>query len=184
MSKTVEEWRPVVGYEGLYEVSDWGRVRSLDRYVECNCRWGKPMKQYFKGKMLNEHYDKYGYLQVNLTVDGKTKTKKIHRLVAEAFIPNPNRFPEINHIDENKINNIVENLEWCDAKYNCNYGTRIERIINPQRKKINQYTIEGEFVRSYNSMAEAEQHGFSHGCICMCCKGIKKQHKGYVWKYA
>lgn len=116
----IEEWRPVVGYEGLYEVSSYGRVRSLDRYCY----------RLQKGKVLSPAKDRYGYLTVTLNCNGKSKTIKIHRLVAQAFLPNPDNLPQVNHKDENKINNIVYNLEWCDAKYNNNFGTRQERYRN------------------------------------------------------
>ena len=119
---TEEIWRPVVGYEGLYEVSNTGRVRSLDRYVRC--------KSYrlHKGKVLSPGKDKDGYLFVVLSCNGKHKTIAVHKLVAQAFIPNPDDLPIINHKDEDKTNNRVDNLEWCTAKYNMNYGTRNIRI--------------------------------------------------------
>ena len=112
----IEEWRPVVGYEGLYEVSNTGRVRSLDRYVK-----GKG-KSYFlhKGRVLSPAIKPEGYLIVRL----QRRTFYIHRLVTAAFLPNPDNLPEVNHKDEDKTNNRVENLEWCDHKYNMNYGTR------------------------------------------------------------
>lgn len=121
---TEEIWRPIEGYEGLYEVSSYGRVRSLDMYVRC--------KSYrlHKGKVLSPIINTNGYLFVGL----QGKRFSVHRLVAQAFIPNPQGLPQVNHIDENKSNNNVDNLEWCDAKYNNNYGTaRIrgrETLIN------------------------------------------------------
>ena len=120
----IEEWRPVVGYEGLYEVSNTGRVRSLDRFYY----------RLHKGKVLSPAKDRYGYLTVTLNYNGKSKTIKIHRLVAQAFIENPDNLPQVNNIDEDKSNNSVENLEWCTAKYNNKYGTRLERFINTKIK--------------------------------------------------
>ena len=119
----IEEWRPVVGYEGLYEVSNTGRVRSLDRYVKSKGEsyWLR------KGKMLSPAKDKNGYLKVNLSCNGKNNIIRVHRLVTEAFLPNPDNLPEVNHKDEDKTNNNVENLEWCNRKDNINYGTRTER---------------------------------------------------------
>ena len=118
-----EEWRPIEGYEGLYEVSSYGRVRSLDRYVK-TCYEAYKLH---KGKILSPAKDKNGYLKVNLCCNGKHNTIRVHKLVAQAFIPNPDNLPEVNHKDEVKTNNNVDNLEWCDRSYNISYGTRTER---------------------------------------------------------
>ena len=107
----IEEWRDIKGYEGKYQVSNLGRVKSL------NYNHTK------KEKILSDYPNTYGYLYVNLYKNGKGKPFYIHKLVAQAFIDNPNNYREINHKDENKQNNRVENLEWCNRKYNCNYGT-------------------------------------------------------------
>ena len=120
----IEEWRPIEGYEGLYEVSSYGRVRSLDRFYY----------RLHKGKVLSPTKDRYGYLTVTLNYNGKSKTIKIHRLVAQAFLPNPDNLPQVNHKNEVKSDNCVDNLEWCDAKYNNKYGTRLERFINTKIK--------------------------------------------------
>ena len=113
----IEEWRPIEGYEGLYEVSNTGRVRSLDMYVK-----GKSYRLH-KGKVLSPGKNKNGYLKVNLHYNGKRETITVHRLVAQAFIENPDNLPQVNHKDEDKTNNNVDNLEWCDVKYNLSYGT-------------------------------------------------------------
>ena len=138
-----EEWRPVVGYEGLYEVSNTGRVRSLDRYDNRNC--------FRKSKVLSPVKDKYGYLLVNLYCNGKQHQMKIHRLVAEAFIPNQDDLPQVNHKDEDKTNNNVTNLEWCDATYNNNYGSRLERSRETAIKN-GYYTglSKKEYMNKYN----------------------------------
>lgn len=117
----MEKWKPIPGYEGLYEVSSYGRVRSLERYKSNNGGL-----QLIKEKILKPHNTKKGYLTVQLC----NKKFTVHRLVAQAFIPNPDNLPMINHLDEDKTNNVADNLEWCDAKYNSNYGTSIERMIN------------------------------------------------------
>ena len=115
-----EIWKPIEGYEGLYEVSNTGRVRSIDRYDSRN--------HFRRGRILKLSYDTVGYLIVGLHSNGKKKTYLVHRLVAPAFIPNPDNLPQVNHRDEDKTNNRVENLEWCDSKYNLSYGTRNIRI--------------------------------------------------------
>ena len=118
----IEEWRTIVGYEGQYEVSSYGRVRSLDRYDRMNRFW--------KGRILNLHTGTGGYLFVGLSSNGNEKNYLVHRMVAQAFIPNPDNLPQVNHKDEDKTNNNVDNLEWCDREYNINYGTIKDRIRN------------------------------------------------------
>lgn len=117
MTELVEQWRPIEGYEGLYEVSNLGRVKSL----------GNDKNR--KEKILRPVMTKKGYLQLFLSKEGKAKRFFVHRLVAQAFIPNPEGLPQINHKDENPSNNRVENIEWCDCKYNINYGTHKERQV-------------------------------------------------------
>ena len=112
---TEEIWRPILGYEGVYEVSSYGRVRSLDRYDGRN--------HFIKGRIMKRSYCSNGYLSIDLCLNGKIKKCLVHRLVALTFIPNPDNLPMVNHLDEDKTNNRVDNLEWCTAKYNINYGT-------------------------------------------------------------
>lgn len=127
----MEEWKSIPGYEGLYEVSSYGRVKSLDRYVKVKSKSYRLQK----GKMLSPIKNKYGYLQVFLCCNGKYKIISVHRLVAEAFIPNPDNLPIINHLDEDKSNNRVENLEWCSHRYNSNYNGVLKK--RSQRMKEN-----------------------------------------------
>ena len=115
-----EIWRPIEGYEGLYEVSSYGRVRSLDKYDSMN--------RFLRGRILRLFTDGLGYLRAQLYSNSKRKSFLVHRLVAQAFILNPDNLPQVNHRDENPSNDNVDNLEWCDGKYNVNYGTRIDRI--------------------------------------------------------
>jgi len=161
-----EIWKPVVGYEGLYEISNLGKVKSL---------------KYGKERILKPRNNK-GYLEVDLPKDGKHKSYKVHRLVAQAFIPNDDLFKtEINHIDENKENNNVNNLEWCNRQYNNNFGTRIEKIS----KQVNQYDLAGNFIQTFPSMHEIErQLGYNNSHICNCCNGKLKTAYGFIWKYA
>lgn len=119
-----EEWKDIKGYEGLYKISNLGRVKSLPKHAG---------RSYRKERILKNSIDKDGYIKVTLCKNNKTSFLSIHRLLAIAFIPNPNNFPQINHKDENKQNNNLNNLEWCTCKYNINYGTRTKRAF----KKVN-----------------------------------------------
>lgn len=121
----MELWKAIKGYEGLYEVSNLGNVKSLGREIKLKNggAYRKPIK------ILKQNTDKYGYKYVILrSLDGKAKTLKVHRLVAFAFIENENNYQQVNHMDENKANNNMKNLEWCTAEYNSGYGTRNQRI--------------------------------------------------------
>lgn len=160
-----EQWKPIKDYENLYEVSNLGRVKSLHKGTERILNAGKCS----------------GYFFVNLYKDGKKKTHLVHRLVAQSFLDNPHSLPCINHKDENPLNNRVENLEWCDVKYNNNYGTRIKRIS----KAVLQFTLDGQLVKEWKSTQEAERNGFDSGNICRCCnnKNKFKTHRGYKWVY-
>ncbi len=162
-----EIWLPIKGYEGLYEVSSFGRVRSLNYHLTGQT------------KVLSTGDNGNGYLQVDLCKNGKRKKYSVHRLVAEAFIPNWFDDPEVNHRDENPKNNHVSNLEWCDRKYNDNYGTRNERMSKP----VFQLTKTGELVREWSSIQEAGRNGFNNGNIVSCCRGKLKSYKGFIWRY-
>lgn len=171
----MEIWKDIEGYEGLYQVSNLGRVKSLERYIYDTI--GR--KQYVKERILKQYTVK-GYKQVSLLFSNKHKRKMVHRLVAEAFLPNPNNLPQVNHKDECKTNNYVENLEWCDASYNINYGTRNQKIS----KVVLQFTKEGDLIAIYPSTREAErQTQILHSAISACCKGRLKTSGKYVWKY-
>lgn len=132
-----EIWRPIEGFGGAYEVSNIGRVRNVN------------------GKILSTREVRGGYLRVSLSFKGKTYQRSVHRLVAYAFIPNPNGHPQINHKDEDKKNNVADNLEWCTAKYNSNYGTRLERLKGRLKKPIAQYDLDGNLIAIHPSLREA-----------------------------
>lgn len=195
----MEEWREVRGYEGLYEVSNTGKVRSVTHYRNGGNQFGATFKTIYRGRELepqprriNGGYESHGHLRVSLTKNGKTKKFFIHRLVAIAFIPNPYNLPIVNHIDENQQNNNVTNLEWCDQKYNMNYGTCRQRgVMNTdykarakkQNKKVYQYDDEGNLIKVWNSRKEASEAGFTATAITRCAQGKRKHHKGYVWSF-
>lgn len=164
-----EEWRDIEEYEGLYQVSNLGRVKSL---------------KFGKEKILKFGKHKKGYLLVCLCKDGKQKMFQVHRLVAIAFIPNPNNYQEVNHKDENKENNCVENLEWCTREYNVNYGTRTEKCVEKSSKEIIQLDLQGKEVARFPSVQEVQrQFGFSQGNISSCCNGKLKTAYKYKWIY-
>ena len=173
-----EIWKDVAGYEGLYKVSNKGNVYSVARK---DSRWHRR-----GGQRLKPVYDRGGYLIVSLYKNGKSKTKKVHRLVAEAFIPNPNGLPQVNHRDKNKVNNNVENLKWCDARYNSNHGTRNEKVTQVLSKKVRAVNAKTGDVVDFNSTAEAGRKGYSSGCVSQASRGIYNggnMYKGYIWSY-
>lgn len=129
---------------------------------------------------------KSGYLSVKLTINNKPKGYLVHRLVALAFItnPHPNEWNQVNHKNEDKTDNRVTNLEWCDCKYNNNYGNRLTKIANSMSKSVLQYTLDGVFVREWKSIAEiGREKGYDTGYISKCCRGIYKTFHNFIWKY-
>ena len=197
-----EIWKDVKGYEGLYKINNFGIVKNSNK------------------KIIKSQKNKSGYITIKLHNNGKRKKYMVHRLVAEAFVPDKSNFKyydeedklkyvnnldklKINHKDENKQNNNVENLEWCTIKYNNYYGTRIERVsesikkvvITNERlkkirethwtKKIIQYDLNGNFIKEWDSIKEASLFIKKHITgIQHCCKGKLKTCGGYIWKYA
>lgn len=160
-----EIWKDIKGYEGLYEVSNIGRVRSLNK----------------RKKRVLKNENGYGYLRVSLSKNNKLKHFQVHRLVAQSFIPNVNNFPEVNHINGVKDDNRVENLEWC---------TRNENELhcyknNPELHKtsvVNQYDLEGNFIKQWSSIKEAQlKLGINN--VSACCNNRRKKAGGYIWKY-
>ena len=167
----MEQWKDIIGYEG-YQVSDWGRVKSLNHRHTGNERVPVGFK------------DEDGCLRVNLYKGGKRKTCLVHRLAAEAFIPNPEGLTEVNHRNEDKQSNVVSSLEWCSRKYNCNFGTRNERVAKAHGRTVFRYTKDGSLVRSYPSSKEVGRRtGYANGHIVNCCNGKLKQAYGYLWPY-
>lgn len=180
-----ERWADIPGYEGAYQVSDYGRVRSCDRYL--NAMHGS--KQFRKGILIKPIVMPNGYVIVGLNRDLKKTTKYIHRLVAESFLPNPQGLKEVNHKDEDKTNNRVDNLEWCTHLYNINYGSAKSRISVSHlsggfgKKPIAQIK-DGVVVKQFNSAADAEREtGIDASAIRKVClkRPRFKTAGGYEW---
>jgi hypothetical protein len=176
-----EVWKDIKGYEGLYQVSNLGRVKSLERIIIKK----NGLKQTIRERILKPFTSPKGYLQVSLhNINGKNKTAKVHRLVCEAFHENPENKPCVNHIDEDKADNRAFNLEWVTAKENSNHGTRSERVAKALSKPVGQYTLDGNLIKIWQSTHEVErQLGFSNGNIINAIRGRQKTAYGYVWKY-
>lgn len=177
-----EIWKDVVGYEGYYQVSNLGNVRSIDRHVKGNGLTAE--KQLKKGKMLKQ-FLKQGSWSVTLRKEGTYKFKYTYRLVAEAFIPNPNNLPLVNHIDEDRTNPRVDNLEWCDYSYNITYNGASKRAGKSRNKKVIQYDKEMNEIARYDSIGDAAKAVGAHQQnISQSCSGKQGYCRGFIWKYA
>lgn len=170
-----EIWKDIPNYKGLYQASNLGNIRSL-HYRRTN-----------KIKQLAYRINHKGYLDTHI----KNKRKTIHRLVAETFIPNPNNLPQINHIDGNKLNNNITNLEWCDNGKNQKHAYRLglqhsKKGVNHSRcRKVNQYDLDGNFIKTWSYIKEASDClNIHHSNIISCCKGLYKKTGNYIWRYA
>lgn len=172
-----EVWRYIVGYENIYMISNLGNVKSVGRIVKRGTNF----------KPVNERYLKLGnnkgYMTVALSKEGKVRYFQVHRLVAQAFIPNPDNLPCVNHKDENKSNNCVDNLEWCTKSYNNSYnGARVKAAIS-KRKPVLQFELDGTFIREWSHAREAaETLSLDKRSIYDCCKGHRKTFGGFIWK--
>lgn len=167
-----EIWKDIEGYEEKYQVSNLGRVKSLSRKVQFGNTFRITPEKFLK---YCDNGKGYQYVCLGKGVENR---RYIHRLVAEAFIPNPLNLPEVNHKDCNPRNCIEENLEWCDAKYNNNYGNHNEKHSKP----VDQYTPDGILVKTWKSIKEAESH-IHRKHIWDCCVGKREKCGGYIWKY-
>ena len=185
-----EIWKDIEGYEGLYQVSSLGRVKSFDRQITYNTKTGTRTR-IEKGKIRKQQVTN-NYLGVQLKNNNISKPKRcnVHRLVAQAFIPNPDNLPCINHRDENKQNNHVDNLEWCTQKYNLNYGTRNEKVSTAltnrkdHSKPVVQLDMLGNTIEQFVSISEASrQTGILTQQIYQVCNGKAKSAKGFKFRY-
>ena len=176
-----EIWEDVLDYEGLYKISNLGRVKSLKRNTTHN-------------RIMKLCLDRYGYLYVGLSKNGKVNYKKVHRLVAQAFIPNLNNKPQVNHIDGNKQNNCVDNLEWCDASYNQLHAVKLG-LTHPWMKGkkgkncifskvVYQYSLNGVFIKKWDAISDASRKlNIPTSNIVRSCKNKTRTAGGYKWKY-
>lgn len=186
--ENIEIWKDIENYEGFYQVSNLGRVRSLERDV---FNYRGTVIRHIEEKILVQGIDRHGYAHIILCLNGKRKTMKVHRLVALAFIPNPENKPMVNHKDENPLNNCVDNLEWCTASYNANYGTRNERMAqnhkylklgdNPRARAV--FCV--ELNKTFDCAKRAEKElGIWGSSIGSACRGEWKTAGGFHWKFA
>lgn len=168
-----EVWRDIPEYEGLYQVSNYGNVKSLARN-NCNVC--------LKDRILKYSKNHQGYKQVALFKKSKQKSFKIHKLVALAFIPNPNNYPCINHIDGNKQNNCVDNLEWCTYSHNNKEAYRLG--LNKVSKKVNQYDLDNNFIKQWDSLADVQRElKICAINISRVCRGMLNKTGGFKWRY-
>lgn len=188
-----EEWRDIKDYEGLYQVSNLGRVKRVFGFTSngkrCN---SKILKQTFYKSPNNS-----GYYRIGLCKSAKRKMYSVHRLVAQAFIPNPDNLPQVNHKDENTKNNCVDNLEWCTCQYNTSYGslpnrrakniyknTNLQKSVVARKIPVLQFSIDGTFIKRYDSACDAGRIlNINRSGIRQCAIGKLKTSGGYVWKY-
>lgn len=183
-----EIWKDVPGYEGIYQASNLGNVRSCDRnFVYPSI--GKT--QFIKGKVLTKFVTNRGYQRVKFSVGSDRKMVSVHRIIAETFIPNPNNYPVVNHIDGDTKNNSVSNLEWCTQSKNIQHAFKnglskgLRGDLSPHKVAVMQYEKDGTFVKRWSCMVEAARHigGTKNGIYSACNLKNCKTYKGYIWKY-
>lgn len=172
-----EEFRDIKDFEGVYQISNYGRVKSIKRkyYTPRGIRTSN------KKIIMKQATNNNGYLFVYL-YNLKPKKKYIHRLVAETFINNPNNYPYINHINNIPQNNNVDNLEWCTQKMNIRHASLTSKKFNKRKKRVSQYSLDGKLLGSYESISKAAKiNNLSVGNISLCCNGKRKSYKEYIW---
>lgn len=171
-----EIWKDIKNFEGIYQVSNLGNIKGIDRYVNSGINIKKRLIKEKKKKLTK---NKKGYLKVTLFKNGKGTTREVQRFVAETFIPNPNKLPQVNHIDGNKQNNNVNNLEWCTEKENSSHRTN---ILKKGMKKVKQYDLNGNFIKEYESVKEASiQTGTKDYLISKVIHNKRNKTGNYKW---
>ena len=181
-----EIWKDIQGYEGMYQVSNLGRVRSLDREIVIpHPRNPSYTLRYMKmGDIKSQRCNNKGYYEVDLFKNNIQDTRTVHRLVATAFLPNPNNLPEVNHINENHQDNKLENLEWVTRLQNIRHGTGRKRMGRAHWTPVEQYTLDGTFIKRWECMQQAADELHLHMThISAVCRGRARTHGGYLWKY-
>lgn len=185
-----EEWRDVVGYEGYYMVSSLGRIASLARYVKRKHRVGVDSNYTTKPHLSKTFFsNKSPYERIVLYVK-RPDRRLVHRIVAEAFSPNPNNYPEVDHINDNPKDNRACNLQWCTPKMNSSKESHRKAVsvghlgrVAPNRTPVACLTLDGDLVKTYPSMKHAELDGYSHSAIYSVANNKRKSHGGYKWMY-
>lgn len=187
-----EIWKDIPNYEGLYQISNLGNVKSLSRYKQNHNK-----KQIVEEKIRKNIISKTGYYTCMLNKNGKNKLFKVHRLVALVFIDNPNNLPIVNHIDGNKLNNNYKNLEWCTYSHNNKEAYRLglkgnekdfrglKKYNEKLKKEILQYDLNCNFIKKWNSISEIQKElGYATTNISKCCKGKYNKAYNYIWEYS
>lgn len=176
-----EIWKDIPDFEGLYQVSNLGNVRVLDRYVNSAIRNNDKVKR--KGKILKQ-YNKRGYLQVSLIKNHKRYYFSVHRLVAMAFLPNPDNLPQVNHINGIKTDNNINNLEWATAKENTIHAVKTGLMVNKGRSVV-QKDMQGNIIGIYKSCREASTkfNPKNNSSVWRVCAGEMKTYMGYLWEF-
>lgn len=183
-----EVWKDIKDYEGLYKISNYGRVKSVCRAIPFINKNGIKSQISFKEKIKSQSDNGHGYCKVELSKNNKFTNKYVHILVAEAFIPNPLDLPSINHKDENKQNNYVANLEWCTQLYNNMYGTAKERmkktrLENGNNRAIDMYDLNGNLLKHYDTAYHMERDGLSRRGVYNVCCGRAKSYKRCIFVF-
>lgn len=179
-----EIWKDIKGFEGRYQVSNMGRVKSLARTVTIRNKVGGLTDRPVPERIISTNKTKRGYLIISLNKDGKQHYYSLHRIVALHFCEGYKPGLAVNHKDENPLNNRADNLEWCTYKYNSNYGTGIERSSRKLWKAIAQYDKNGNLIATYKSEKEAsEKTGFPRPSISGWCRGLHTCKDGFIWRF-